>query len=291
MNENSVSVYDIKQWSTCPRQLYFKKSAEKKGQPIVSLFDNPSFFEKALYRELLFAAPDIILQSSPDPKNGGGINERKLRKLLEETAGEIATEVLSMMPKTNTAGTDQSGGGEDNPFHPFLLTFPNERTETLATNILLTIKRYGPALYESAAFPASEEKMYVSQKLNIYGTPAKVLKWNDKMLPYMIRISKPPQNGVWETDRITAAAYIMILENEYDRETVSEKSAVDYFGDIRLFDVRAADKRKVFRAARKIRDIQNGKMPDEKNIRLCKQCLYKDVCQPRLKSIFSKLFE
>jgi len=287
MDEKSISVYDIKQWSTCPRQLYFKKSAEKKGRSIVSIYENPAFFEKALYRELLFAVPEIALQSLRASKEGGEMDEHKLKSILEETACEIMEEMLSLTPKTNT-GTGQNGRGQENPF---LLAFPNEKTDKLAANILLTAERYSPALYNSAAFPVSEEKMYYSQRLNLYGTPAKVLSFKEQMIPYMIRLSKPPQNGVWENDRITAAAYSMILKNEYGQEKVSENAAIDYFGECRLFQIRTADKRKVFRAIRKIKDIQNGKMPDEKNIRLCKQCLYKEACQPRLRSIFSKFFE
>jgi len=286
MDEKSISVYDIKQWSTCPRQLYFKQTAEKKGRPIVSIYENPAFFEKALYRELLFAVPEIALQSLREPK-GSGMDENKLKSILEETAGVIMEEMLSLTPKTDT-GTDQNGSGQENPFP---LAFPNERTEELAANVLLTTERHGPALYKSAADPISEEKMYYSKKLNLYGTPAKVLIFKEQMIPYMIRLSKPPQNGVWENDRITAAAYSMILKNEYGSEKVSENAAVDYFGEYRLFQIRAVDKRKVFRAIRKIKDIQNGKMPDEKNIRLCKQCLYKEACQPRLKTIFLKFFE
>jgi len=341
MDEKSISVYDIKQWATCPRQLYFKKTADRKGKAIVSIYENPAFFEKALYRELLFAVPDIVLQSISEQKSGSGIDEKKLKRLLEETAGEITEEMLSLMPEADRGGTGGTGtgtggagnagagsagagstgtgnagagsagagsagagagitdtaedknktGGENGEANPFRPIFPNEKTEQMTANALLTAERHGTALYESAAFPFSEEKMYYSQKLNLYGTPAKVLLFKEKMLPYMIRLSKPPQNGVWENDRITAAAYNMILKNEYGQENVSENAAADYFGELRLFQIRAADKRKVFRAMRKIKDIQNGKMPDEKNIRLCKHCLYKETCQPRLKSIFSKLFE
>ncbi|MCL2549722.1 MAG: Dna2/Cas4 domain-containing protein [Methanimicrococcus sp.] len=288
MDEKSISVYDIKQWAACPRQLYFKKNAEKKGRPIVSIYENPAFFEKALYRELLFAIPELALQSLREPNKGGGIDENKLKSMLKETAGEIMEEMLSLTPGTNMTGTGPDGDGKENRF---LLDFPNEKTERLAANVLLTAERHGPDLYKSAACPISEEKMYYSQKLNLYGTPAKVLILKEQMVPYMIRLSKPPQNGVWENDRVTAAAYIMILKNEYGQEKVSESAAADYFGEYRLFQIRAADKRKVFRAIRKIKDIQDGKMPEEKNIRLCKQCLYKEACQPRLKSFFSKIFE
>lgn len=278
MDEKSISVYDIKQWSTCPRQLYFKKSSEKKKQPVVSIYENPAFFEKALYRELLFAVPEIVLQSLHGSGSGSEINEMKLRSFLEETAGEITAEMMSLAPKTNSAGTE-------------IPPLSTEKIERITANVLVTAERYSPAFYMSAAFPLSEEKMYYSQKLNIYGTPAKILTFEEQIIPYMIRLSKPPQNGVWENDRITAAAYIMILNNEYGQENVSEKAAADYFGECRLFQIRAADKRKVFRAVRKIKEIQNGKMPDEKNIKLCKHCLYREACQPRLKSIFSKLFE
>jgi len=110
------------------------------------------------------------------------------------------------------------------------------------------------------------------------------------LAPYFIRTSKPPKNGVWESDRIAAAAYTMILENEFGKNAVSDNAVVDYLGNFRVLRVRYADKKKVFRAVKKIKDIKNGRMPNEKNIRLCEACRFKEACRPKAKTLFARIF-
>lgn len=286
MNDTGISVSDIRQWIICPRQLYFKKSAAKKGQKTTVDDNTPAFFESAIYRELLFAAPSIVLQSlnkdmqdKQDTKETSRrkIDAEKLTKRLKRAADEIAADLQSTGPSLET---DQ--------FDPDRST---EKEETLASNLLQTAERYGSELFECVADPVSEEKLYGFPPLDLYGAPPKVLRTGKKMMPYMIRTSKAPLNGVWESDRTAGAAYVMILEQEYGPENTSDFVVADYFGDYRRFRIRSVDRRKVFRTVRRIKEAEGGKMPPEKNIRLCGQCRYREACRPKLKSIFSKLLE
>ena len=166
-----------------------------------------------------------------------------------------------------------------------------EQIEKLIGNIRKTIERSGFDLYDRAADPIKTEYLIYSEKLNLYGRPPKILTYEEKLLPYIIRTSNAPVNGIWENDRISAAAYSMIMEKEYGHCQNSEYAIVDYFGDYRLFRIRDIDKKKALRAIRKIKEIKKGKMPAEKNILLCKSCRYQEKCRPKMKTIFSKLFE
>jgi RecB family exonuclease len=83
----------------------------------------------------------------------------------------------------------------------------------------------------------------------------------------------------------------MLLESEFGKSETADFAIIDYFGDYRQIQIRPQDRKKVFRAVRKIREIKNGKMPKEKNIRLCQKCIYQKKCQVKAKSLLSKLFE
>lgn len=178
----------------------------------------------------------------------------------------------------------------ENSIEPGEMPGLEKRIETLAGNIDSTLQRSGTALFECAADPMTVEKTVSDAKTGLTGMPPKVLRVDEKRLPYMIKISKAPSDGVWEPDRIPAAAYLMILENNFGRQFVSDSAVIDYFGDYRLFRIRPQDRRKVFRAVRKIKEIKKGKMPREKNIRLCAKCVYREKCRVKAESLFSKIF-
>ncbi|WP_318785230.1 CRISPR-associated protein Cas4 [Methanimicrococcus hacksteinii] len=165
-----------------------------------------------------------------------------------------------------------------------------DKIEKLCANVDSVIRRDGTEIFEFVAAPINIEKTFYFPKADLTGTPPKVLMIDEKRLPYLIKISSAPSNGVWESDRITAAAYLMILKNEFGRQFVSDGAVIDYFGDYRMIRIRPQDRRKVFRAVRKIKDIKKGKMPREKNIFLCPKCVYREKCHVKAKTLFSKIF-
>lgn len=165
----------------------------------------------------------------------------------------------------------------------------SERMAEAAQNIDKTLQRNGIGLFECAASPVFVEKTFWFPEADLAGAPAKVLKSDGKLLPYLIRTGKPPQDGVWESDRTAAAGYLMILESGAGKRNVSDTAVVDYFGDMRQIRIYSSDRKKVFRAVRRIREIKKGKMPSEKNGRLCPKCIYKEKCGVKSGSLLSKL--
>lgn len=275
MNDNMVFVSEIRIWAACPKQLYFKISAERKGHPDL-LFNETraGVFENRIWREICLELPALVLETydeNPDVLFAGNIEfESRLRILFQEIENEIRM-------------------CENDIEFDSLKAF-EKGIEALGRNLDSTIQRSGTVLFEHASTPIDVEKTAADLKTGLIGMPPKVLMADEKRLPYLIRISKAPPDGVWESDRITAAAYLMILENNFGRQFVSDSAVVDYFGDDRLFRIRPQDRRKVFRAVRKIRDIKKGKMPGEKNIRLCGKCVYREKCLVKAESLFSKIF-
>ncbi|WNY25477.1 hypothetical protein [Methanolapillus millepedarum] len=160
----------------------------------------------------------------------------------------------------------------------------------LVQNVSKTIESHGFSIYEAAANPIHTKALFYFEKLNLSGAPHKIIVLDNKILPYLIKTSKAPQNGIWEKDKIAAAAYVLLLENKFGKTNVFGNFAVDYAGEIRIGRTRLEDKKAVFRILRQMKETKNGKMPNARNIRFCDHCDYKEKCRPKLTSFFSKLF-
>ena len=280
----AVFVFEVRQWMNCPRQLFFKnrpssKQKEKDEERSSFLYqtDPIRYFEKEILQEVCFELPALVLESV-DKNETDFVNKIKLKNKIESLIDECQ--------KCHLPAEAESAEKEVEEAVLKIKSY----TGDLIENISKTIEMYGFELFETAADPFEEEKLHSFSKINLYGAPKKVLVVNEKTAPYMIRAAKPPKNGVWESDRIAAAAYALILENEFGKKAVSENAVIDYLGEFRVLRVRSSDKKKVFRAVRKIKDIKNGKMPNERNIRLCEKCLFKEMCRPKAKTIFSRIF-
>lgn len=303
-DEKTVFVSEIRIWSACPKQLYFKNSAEKKGHPDL-LFNETrtGVFENKIMKEICFELPALVLEYFEENPDVDFAENPKLKKRLKSMATEIEKELgLERNPEreTNEKESNETKLNEKESNETELNELLENKIEELIQNIDKTIQRNKinsaekintADLFEAAADPVAVEKTYWFSKINLAGAPPKVLELNEKPLPYLIKISKAPTNGVWESDRITAAALLILLENEFGKQFVSDSAVIDYLGDYRIIRIRPQDRRKVFRAVRKIKEIKDGKMPHEKNIRLCGKCVYREKCHIKMRSLFSKMFE
>ena len=303
MDEKSIAVSEIRQWTICPRQLYFKISeSEDESEP-------EEVSSKIVLREILYELPEMIQMSIDKNQSRHFIDDFKLKRLIEKLVNDIEFELSQIQSEENTREDefDNGNSNENNKESNDENSDGNkdgkrkakknkkrlvsaEEIEKLTANIHKTIESSGFILYESAADPFKTEPLIYSEKLNLYGRPSKILIYEEKLMPYMIRTSNAPVNGIWENDRIQAAAYCMIAEKKFGRNQMSKYAVIDYLGEYRIFQIRENDKKKVFRAIRKIKEIKRGKMPAEKNVFLCKTCRYQEKCRPKMKTIFAKLF-
>ena len=326
INKNaSIFVFEVRQWMICPRQLFFKnhrqsKQEENENDRFSFLYkaDPTRYFEKEMIQDVCFELPALVLESV-DKNDKDFINKTKLKNKIENVIEEskeyyLFLEQNSIEEMQNSEKMQDIERMQIGKMQDFEKRQIEEmqiekikgykkikeieeaalRTklyaEEIIDNLSKTIETHGFEILESAAEPFLEEKLFYFSKIDLYGSPKKVIVADEKLAPYFIRITKPPKNGVWESDRITAAAYTMILENEFGKQAISENAVIDYSGDFRVLRIRYADKKKVFKAVRKIKDIKNGKMPNEKNIRLCEKCMFKEMCRPKAKTFFSRIF-
>ena len=334
---NFVFVSEIRLWSNCPKQFFFKYSEETKGKQSSFFNENRlALFENRIMKEICLEIPDIVLDylEKRNEKEKTilffDLNEQKniksdIMKLAldigreresedgreresedgKERESEDGRERESEDGRERESEDGREGESEDGKETTINLKNETEsdglsewlkrnqmekKMDRLIQNVFKNITSEDAVLFEILSSPVFVEKTFWDLKIDLAGTPAKVIETGEKWSPYMIRISTPPDNGVWEADRLAATAYLMLLEGSFGKTSVSDKAVVDYLGDYRRVQIRPQDRQKIYRIIRKIKKIKEGEMPREKNIRLCKKCAYQDKCYVKAKSIFSILF-
>ncbi len=168
---------------------------------------------------------------------------------------------------------------------------------------------FGGNVSKIISFP---EELIYDLKVNILNTISKTdfekCKSADKNLkiPYIIKLVNPPANGVWRNDRIAAAGYSLLIrerffgteKNEKDEKNIKEMNNIrkinniknpvfiDYLGVLRVVYITENDEKLFFRTLQNTKEIMNGNMPPIKRNALCKNCFYKDSCNPTPKRLF-----
>ena len=239
----TVSVSDIRIFLLCPRRLYYMNSArglrrcrEASGKAEKDFLPGPAeaslyFFaddplkkyESAILKEAVFDIPyrlagspefrEIIKAESPEPL---------FSELLSFVVGASLSEILD-----DYAGASETPGTPGTPETPGTLSAKQfcelqKRLRFSAPVIMMNLKKtvnaFGYGIFESLAGPADYERLIISEKTGLSGTIPKILSVSinngrECFVPYLIRTSKPPSDGVWESDRISAAAYLMLFED------------------------------------------------------------------------------
>ncbi|WP_338099385.1 hypothetical protein [Methanolapillus africanus] len=273
---------DLKEEMTLwtPDENEFSKSVSVKTKSADGLYDADSknpVWEKTTRQNPNPAFPSAIVAEKTDL--GYLAAPEKIKPVFEENASKTPSVFTSSSSSASSAAIDDAYDAAV------------RRIPKLIQNVSKTIECYGFSLYDAAGNPAAANTSYYYEKLNLSGAPHKIVVLDGKLLPYLIKTSKTPANGIWEKDRIAAAAYVLILENRFGKANVSDNFIADYAGELRVGRVRSDDKKMVLRILRQMKEARNGKMPNERNIRFCSHCPHQEKCRPKLTSFLSRLFE
>jgi len=119
--------------------------------------------------------------------------------------------------------------------------------------------------------------LITSEKLGLTGIVDEIVRKGDEIGCLILR-KRPPENGVWKSDRIKYTALKMMLEdNGY---SISE-GYVYYWdsGILRKADTGFHERRQVVRIVERIRKIKNGFLPEGVSDRRCMTCIHRESCE------------
>lgn len=253
-----VRISDISLYLRCPRLVYFQAMGRK-------VWPEASSPSNLLMREVALSLSEF--------EAGGGLDlESFLRESLERARFELPTIFRD----------------EINPHD--LLAAAEEIGEWLGD--------FGSRLSPNLGLlaPSDVEVDLRSDRLGLSGRVDRVISRGGRdgakgeaLIPSMIKTDRPPQTGVWRSDRLRLAGYAILLEDRMNRRV--DRGLVEYpwAGEVREVELRSSDRRRVLRIRDRVRAINGGKLPDRPRDAPCTGCPVLDSCETRA-TLASKFF-
>ncbi|MDD4497787.1 MAG: Dna2/Cas4 domain-containing protein [Methanosarcinaceae archaeon] len=263
------SVSDLLLYFGCPRRVYYTSRGFELLPEMTA-----ARVERMLEKELALTYPELM--------GGDSLNADSLNSALKAALACAAEDLPLLYPGEFTA-VDEALLGEGK-------ALAEARLPEIGANLLQTLEEYGKKNFLAALTPVKSEPFLSSERLNLKGSPSKLVCFEETLLPSVIKTGNCPTSGVWARDRFHVTALVLLLEAE--RGKAMEDAFVEYAGHglLRKVRLRAADRREVLKVCRRVEKIKNGFMPEKKEGPLCTHCSFFDQCAQKPSSLLSKLF-
>lgn len=263
-----ITVSDILLYINCPRKAYFASRGFELFPEV-----NVSRLERMLLKELSLTYPEIIKQCS--------LNADNLCKELEVTLAQICIDLPLLFPR-ELAGVGRGICDEAE-------ARARAKIPEIATNLLKAVEEYGKEPMLAALTPIKTEPFLSSEKLNLKGVPSKLVCFEGAQVPSILKPGNCPDQGVWASDRLHAAALVLLLEAEDGNEVPFAFVEYVSFGLLRKVIIRSSDRREVIQICRRVEKIKAGLMPEREEEKFCKECNFVEQCTSE-PSLMSKFF-
>jgi CRISPR-associated exonuclease Cas4 len=263
---DTVLVSDLVTYLRCPRLVYFR-SRKNNREPVEQDVDT-GYLVHLLSKELALTYHHAAASTGED-----------VAEVLRTDLDRIVNE-LPIIYRAELSGVDHS-----------MIRDAADSIDTGAIGLRITdvIRRIGRDELLARITPCAVECAIYSDALGLAGSPDKLVRVGDRVLPYMIRTGNKPENGVWKSDRLQITAYAMLAEERF--EQVVEYGFVEYvrFFEIRKVVIRSRDRRRVLELRNRVRMIKGGRMPDRAQDASCELCAFEEDCAAK-RSLASKFW-
>ncbi|MBN1235233.1 MAG: Dna2/Cas4 domain-containing protein, partial [Methanotrichaceae archaeon] len=99
--------------------------------------------------------------------------------------------------------------------------------------------------------------------------------------PSLIRTGRAPESGIWKKDRLMLAGYALLLGEK--NKTHINQGLVEYPRQalVRAVQIHSVDRARVLRIRDRIRQIKEGRLPDQPEDAPCQACWAAEICETR----------
>lgn len=263
-----INVSDLLLYLNCPRRVYFVSRGFELFPEI-----NASRLERMILKELSLTYSEIVRKCS--------LNADNLNKELETFLAQTCTDLPLLFPRELAdVKREIFEEGQERA---------RAKIPEITTNLLGALEEYGKEPMLAALTPVKTEPFLSSERLNLKGVPSKLVCFEGMQVPSILKPGSCPEQGVWASDRIHAAALVMLLEAENGKEVPFAFVEYVSFGLLRRVVVRSSDRREVIKICREVEKIKAGLMPERKEEKFCKECNFSERCISD-SSLMSKFF-
>lgn len=262
-NKNLIQVSDITLYLRCPRQVYFANRGYKLIPEITS-----SYLEHIFLKELALSYPKAI--------------ESKDLYLELNHEFERISEEIPIIYRIELSGISET------LFDEVKSKIRND-LPLICDRISKSVQEIGKEQLLKQITPWELEYSMYSKKFGITGSPDKLIKISNEIIPAIIKTGNKPDTGVWKKDRLQLTSYAILIEEEFDVMVSRAFVEYSYFGDFRETNIKRQDRRKILQIRNKIYKIKEGVMPDKPKNAPCTFCSFTEMCEVN-KSFASKFF-
>lgn len=240
-----IRVSDITVYLNCPRKSYFIN----KGHEIIKEPD-VNYVQRLLLKELALTYGSA---------HNGGDALSALNKELDRLSDEIR--IIYRL--------ELAGAGDD------MLADAVSGVRSILGDISLNLSS------DHYSSSCEFEPVLKSDKFGLTGSPDKLIKNGDELVPSIIKTGAMPENGVWKNDRMQLTAYAILVEEIYN--TVVTRGFVEYarWGTAREVTIKRHERRNVLQLRDRVRKIKEGFMPEKPDEAPCERCGFKGICDVR----------
>lgn len=240
-----IRVSDITTFNKCPRMCYFINH----GHDLFTRV-SPGFLEGLILKELALAYEYAF---DSDDK------QIFLKNELERISKEIRVIYRKELSKVDDATLEKS------------ITDILSLIGTISSNLSLNGDFYSNEFIQ-------DEPILRSDKFGISGSPDRLLKKNESMVPSIIKTGNMPDNGIWKGERLALTTYSILVEEKYN--SIVENGFVEYarWGKVRQIVIKRDERRQVLRIRDKIKKIRDGFMPERPVDAPCEYCNFVGIC-------------
>jgi len=267
-SNQEINVSDLLLYINCPRRVYFVNRGFELFSEVTA-----SRLERIILKELSLNYPEIVKECS--------LNADNLYEELEISLGKVCTDLPLLFPR-ELAGVTKEIFEEGE-------ARARAKLPEIAANLRAAFEEFGKEPMLAALTPVKTEPFLSSERLNLKGIPSKLVCFEGVQVPSILKPGSCPQQGVWASDRIHAAAFVMLLEAGNGKEVPFAFVEYVSFGLLRRVAVRSTDRREVLKICREVKKIKAGIMPERKEEKFCKECSFSEHCISE-SSLMSKFF-
>lgn len=240
-----IKVSEITTYLKCPRMCYFVN----KGRDLMGEV-SPVYPERLILKELALTYGSAF--------NSADI-QTFLNNELERISNEIRVIYRNELSKIDDVAITKS------------VTDITPLIETISLNLSVNTEFFSGEFIQ-------DEPVLRSDKFGLSGSPDRLLKINESLVPSIIKTGNMPENGVWNGDRLQLTAYSILVEEQYN--SIVKKGFVEYarWGIVRPVVIKRHERRKVLQVMDRIKKIQDGFMPERPEDAPCEYCGFDGIC-------------
>lgn len=240
-----IKVSDIATYNKCPRMCYFAD----KGHGLQGEI-SPAYLQGLVLKELA-----MTYEYAFNSEDKQAFLDHELKRI----SNEIRVIYRNELNRVDDAALSRS------------VTDIQPLVKTISLNLSLNGDFYSCEIIQ-------DEPILRSEKFGLSGSPDRLIRIDECLVPSIIKTGNMPQNGVWNSDRIQLTAYSVLVEEKYD--SIVEQGFVEYarWGIVRPVIIKRHERRKVLQIKDKIKKIKDGIMPERPTDAPCEHCGFKEKC-------------